>query len=62
MSGGVGLVRLFGLMGRSKHRETSLFKLMCLMDACLVIGKVDLGVVDVIHRWALLVASGIDEF
>ena len=47
MSRGAGLVRLSGLMGHTKHKETSLFKLTCLMDACLVTGWVDLGAADV---------------
>ena len=47
MSRGEGLVRLSGLMGRTKHKETSLFKLTLLRDACLVIGWVDLGAADV---------------
>ena len=47
MYGEAGLVRLYGLMGRTKHKETSLFKLTCLMDACLVTGWVDLGAADV---------------
>ena len=47
MYGEARLVRLPALMGHTKHKETSLLKLTCLMDACLVIGWVDLGVVDV---------------
>ena len=47
MSRGARLVRLFGLMGRTKHKETSLFKLTCLRDAGPVIGWMDLGAADV---------------
>ena len=47
MSRGAGLVRLSGLMGRTKHKETSLFKLTCLRDAGPVIGWMDLGAADV---------------
>ena len=38
MSRGAGLVRLSGLMGCTKHKETSMLKLTCLMDACPIIG------------------------
>jgi hypothetical protein len=44
MFGGVGLVRLYSLMGHTKHIVMSLFILNFLMVTCLVIGWVDLRV------------------
>ena len=47
MSTGAGLVRLSSLMGRTKHKETSLFKLTCLRDAGPIFGWMDLVAADV---------------
>jgi hypothetical protein len=44
MFGGVGLVRLYSLMGYTKNIVMSLFILNLLMATCLVIGWVDLRV------------------